>query len=64
MSMKRTVPGGRVESVYSRSQSGKEVIATNIAADAEHVEEIIETVEESTVPVAEESTEEQASKEQ
>jgi len=34
MSMKRTIPGGRVESIYTQANNGKEVIATKI----EHVE--------------------------
>lgn len=43
MSMKRTVPGGRVESIYTQSKNGKEVIATTIApAEAEESVEVIE----------------------
>lgn len=43
MSMKRTIPGGRVESIYTQSKNGKEVIATTIApAEAEEVVEVIE----------------------
>jgi hypothetical protein len=41
--MKRTVPGGRVESIYTQSKNGKEVIATTITpADAEEAVEVIE----------------------
>jgi len=52
MSMKRTVPGGRVESIYTQSQNGKEVVATTIVpAEAEEVE-VVE--EEATAPATEE----------
>lgn len=41
--MKRTIPGGRVESIYTQTKNGKEVIATTIIP--EEVEEEIEEIE-------------------
>lgn len=56
MSMKRTIPGGRVESIYTQSKNGKEVIATTIApAEAEEVEEVEEIEDMQTPPSEEES---------
>lgn len=47
MSMKRTVPGGRVDSIYTQSKSGKEVIATTITQPEKDVEvELVENTEE------------------
>jgi len=62
MSMKRTVPGGRVESIYTQSKNGKEVIATTITpAD---VEEAVEVIEEEVATPATSIEEEPESKEQ
>ncbi len=53
MSMKRTIPGGRVESIYTQTKNGKEVIATTIIP--EEVEREIEELEVTPVPETEES---------
>lgn len=62
MSMKRTIPGGRVESIYTQSKNGKEVIATTMSQssvdeDDEVIEDEIEQEEETeeTEEVTEES---------
>lgn len=61
MSMKRTIPGGRVESIYTQSKNGKEVIATTIApAEAE---EVVEVIEEEVATPATPAEEEPESKE-
>lgn len=57
MSMKRTVPGGRVESIYTQSKNGKEVIATTIAP-VEAEETAVEAIEEEVkAPSTEEESE-------
>lgn len=45
MSMKRTIPG-RIDSVFSQSNDGKEIIATKIISDEEAEAEVAETTEE------------------
>jgi hypothetical protein len=56
--MKRTIPGGRVDTVYSRTNDGKEVVATNIT-ELQPEEEVAEAAE----AVAEETPQETEEKE-
>ncbi|MBS1722311.1 MAG: hypothetical protein JSS66_04805 [Armatimonadetes bacterium] len=44
--MNRTIPGGKVESVFRPSKDGKEVVATNMMSDDENLEEAAQPTEE------------------
>jgi hypothetical protein len=53
--MKRTIPGGRVESIYTQSKNGKEVIATTVTpVDTEEEVAITEETETPETAVEEE----------
>jgi hypothetical protein len=57
MSMKRTVPGGRVDTIYTQNQNKKEVIAT-IVTPVDDIDEELEEVESEEVE-SEEKTDNQ-----